>query len=166
MFLVPALITSAHARLHGVTLFNRGRSNPHLYTDIEKLVGDRDPTKNNGLKALEGRTWDAVVDTSGYITRHVQASADLLQVQRQTFSGACQDKAACIRRIESEGQTSYRTQYGCLAFSESPDGVTSIHNFLVAVQVFRLNPRFLERHIEGLAVRNIDSEHKRLPPFP
>ncbi|MCU0229982.1 MAG: epimerase, partial [Acidobacteria bacterium] len=30
------------------------------------------------LKALEGRRWDAVVDTSGYVPRHVAASASLL----------------------------------------------------------------------------------------
>ncbi|MCH7601538.1 MAG: NAD-dependent epimerase/dehydratase family protein [Planctomycetes bacterium] len=77
-FLGPALVKSAQARGHEVTLFNRGRSNPHLFPDIEKLIGDRDPEKNDGLKALEGRTWDAVVDTSGYITRHARASAELL----------------------------------------------------------------------------------------
>ena len=77
-FLGPALVNTAQARGHEVTLFNRGRSNPHLFPDIEKLVGDRDPSINKGLKALEGRTWDAVVDTSGYITRHVRASTELL----------------------------------------------------------------------------------------
>src|SRR6185436_15513984 len=40
--------------------------------------GDRDPKKGEGLKALEGRKWDAVLDTSGYYPRHVKASAELL----------------------------------------------------------------------------------------
>jgi 2'-hydroxyisoflavone reductase len=37
-------------------------------------VGDR----NNQLDALHGREWDAVIDTSGYVPRHVKDSAELL----------------------------------------------------------------------------------------
>ncbi|MCE9669026.1 SDR family oxidoreductase [Myxococcus stipitatus] len=77
-FLGPALVESARARGHTVTLFNRGKTNPGLFPDVEKLQGDRDPTKGEGLKALEGRKWDAVVDTSGYVPRIVKASAELL----------------------------------------------------------------------------------------
>ena len=61
-------------RGHEVTLFNRGKSNRGLFPDLELLVGDRD----NGLGALEGRKWDAVVDNSGYVPRHVADSAQLL----------------------------------------------------------------------------------------
>ncbi len=57
-----------------VTLFNRGKTNPHLFPDLEKLRGDRD----GDLQALEGRQWDAVIDTSGYVPRVVTASAELL----------------------------------------------------------------------------------------
>ncbi|NTX05325.1 NAD-dependent epimerase/dehydratase family protein [Myxococcus sp. CA040A] len=77
-FLGPALVESAQARGHTVTLFNRGKTNPGLFPNVEKLQGDRDPTKAEGLKALEGRKWDAVVDTSGYVPRIVKASAELL----------------------------------------------------------------------------------------
>ncbi|MFY0574754.1 NAD-dependent epimerase/dehydratase family protein [Cystobacter fuscus] len=66
------------ARGHTVTLFNRGKTRPQLFPDVEKLQGDRDPNKGEGLKALEGRTWDAVIDTSGYVPRPVRASAQLL----------------------------------------------------------------------------------------
>jgi 2'-hydroxyisoflavone reductase len=45
-----------------------------MFPDLEKLKGDRD----NQLEALEGRKWDAVVDTSGYVPRHVKLSAELL----------------------------------------------------------------------------------------
>ncbi len=45
---------------------------------MEKLRGDRDPKKAEGLKALEGRKWDAVLDNSGYYPRMVRASAELL----------------------------------------------------------------------------------------
>ncbi|MCP3065507.1 NAD-dependent epimerase/dehydratase family protein [Myxococcus sp. K38C18041901] len=77
-FLGPALVESAQARGHTVTLFNRGKTNPGLFPNVEKLQGDRDPNKAEGLKALQGRKWDAVVDTSGYVPRIVKASAELL----------------------------------------------------------------------------------------
>jgi 2'-hydroxyisoflavone reductase len=50
---------SALARGHAVTLFNRGKSNPELFPNVEKLRGDR----NESLDALTGRRWDAVIDT-------------------------------------------------------------------------------------------------------
>jgi 2'-hydroxyisoflavone reductase len=77
-FLGPALVEFARSRGHTLTLFNRGKTNPGLFPDVEKLQGDRDPNKGEGLKALEGRKWDAVVDTSGYVPRVVKASAELL----------------------------------------------------------------------------------------
>ena len=57
-----------------VTLFNRGQSDPDAFPDAEHLSGDRD----GGLDALANGTWDAVVDTSGYVPRVVGASAELL----------------------------------------------------------------------------------------
>jgi 2'-hydroxyisoflavone reductase len=77
-FLGPATVEAALARGHQVTLFNRGKTRPGLFPTVEKLQGDRDPKKGEGLKALEGRTWDAVIDTSGFYPRIVQASAELL----------------------------------------------------------------------------------------
>ena len=61
-------------RGHTVALFNRGRSNPGLLPGTEKLKGDRD----GDLDALKGRPWDAVIDNSGYVPRHVRLSAELL----------------------------------------------------------------------------------------
>ena len=73
-FLGPQIVEAAVARGHVLTLFNRGKTNPGLFPDIEKLRGDRD----GDLKSLEGRQWDAVVDTSGYVPRLVSLSASLL----------------------------------------------------------------------------------------
>jgi 2'-hydroxyisoflavone reductase len=73
-FLGPQIVDAARARGHVLTLFNRGKTNPGLFPDIEKLHGDRD----GDLKSLEGRTWDAVVDTSGFVPRLVTMSASLL----------------------------------------------------------------------------------------
>lgn len=73
-FLGPQIVDAARARGHVLTLFNRGKTNPGLFPDIEKLHGDRD----GDLKSLEGRKWDAVVDTSGFVPRIVSMSATLL----------------------------------------------------------------------------------------
>src|SRR6185503_7978744 len=73
-FIGPQFVEIAQKRGHTLTLFNRGKTNPHLFPDLEKLHGDRD----GNLKALEGRSWDAVLDTSGYVPRIVKASAELL----------------------------------------------------------------------------------------
>jgi 2'-hydroxyisoflavone reductase len=73
-FLGPHLVDAVRARGHKLTLFNRGKTHPELFPDVEKLHGDRD----GDLKALDGRSWDAVLDTSGYVPRIVKASAELL----------------------------------------------------------------------------------------
>lgn len=75
-------MAAALARGHEVTLFNRG-NNPEVFPDVEQLRGDR----NGDLSALEGRSWNAVLDTSGYVPRIVRASAELLQdaVNHYTF---------------------------------------------------------------------------------
>jgi len=77
-FLGPHIVEAALKRGHEMTLFNRGKTNPHLFPDLEKLDGDRDPNVEEGLTPLQGRKWDAVIDTSGYVPRHVKASAELL----------------------------------------------------------------------------------------
>ncbi|HEU4952378.1 MAG TPA: NAD-dependent epimerase/dehydratase family protein [Holophagaceae bacterium] len=77
-FLGPALVAAARSRGHHLTLFNRGKTRPGLFPDLEQLHGDRDPLKGEGLKALQGRDWDAVIDDSGYFPRMVGASAKLL----------------------------------------------------------------------------------------
>jgi 2'-hydroxyisoflavone reductase len=83
IFLGRHLVDAAVDRGHEVTLFNRGQHGPDLFPGIEKLRGDRD----GNLTALEGRHWDAVIDTCGYVPRLVQASTDLLadNVKHYTF---------------------------------------------------------------------------------
>jgi 2'-hydroxyisoflavone reductase len=105
-FLGPSCTESALARGHSVTQFNSGRTEerrreagrPSLVpAGVEQLYGNRDPNKTaddrrtegkpdavkdprspKGLSQLAGRTWDAVIDTSGYFPRMVKASAELL----------------------------------------------------------------------------------------
>lgn len=74
-FLGPHFVRAAQANGHTVTLFNRGKTNPGLFADLEQLRGDREKGE---LDALKGRAFDAVVDTSGYVPAHVEATAKLL----------------------------------------------------------------------------------------
>ena len=82
-FLGRHLVEAALKKGHELTLFNRGQSNPDLFPQLERLQGDRD----GALSVLEGRRWDAVIDTCGYLPRLVRASAELLadQVEQYTF---------------------------------------------------------------------------------
>jgi 2'-hydroxyisoflavone reductase len=81
-FLGRHTVDAALARGHEVTLFNRGQTRPELFPDVEKLHGDRD----GDLAALAGRSFDAVVDTSGYVPRVVQQTLDALgDVGHYTF---------------------------------------------------------------------------------
>lgn len=75
-FLGPAEVEYALARGHTVTLFNRGRTNPQLFPQAEKLVGDR---ATGDLAALKGRRWDVVMDTSANVAAWVRDSAAALE---------------------------------------------------------------------------------------
>ncbi|WP_349409804.1 NAD-dependent epimerase/dehydratase family protein [Pseudalkalibacillus sp. SCS-8] len=63
------IVEAAIERGHNVTLFNRG-TNAHVFPDLELILGDR--TKD--MDALEGRKWDAVIDTCGYHPKTVEKS--------------------------------------------------------------------------------------------
>lgn len=68
------LVETALAQGHEVTLFNRGKTDPDLFKNVTELHGDRD----SDLSALRGGQWDVVIDTSGYVPRVVQKSAEVL----------------------------------------------------------------------------------------
>jgi len=74
-FLGRAITEGALVRGHELTLFNRGRTNAGLFPEVEHVHGDR----KHDLELLDGRTWDAVIDTSGYIPADVRASAERLR---------------------------------------------------------------------------------------
>jgi 2'-hydroxyisoflavone reductase len=82
LFLGRHVVESALERGHEVTLFNRGQTNPDLFPEVEKLRGDRD----GNLGPLAGRSFDAVVDTSGRVPRLVgETIAALGEVGHYTF---------------------------------------------------------------------------------
>lgn len=73
-FLGRHIVESALAAGHNLTLFNRGRTNPELFPEVEKLRGDR----ATDLSVLRERRWDAAIDLCGYVPRVVRLSADFL----------------------------------------------------------------------------------------
>jgi len=82
-FLGCHLVDSALARGHQVTLFNRGKTNPGLFPNVETILGDRE----HDIDKLSGRTWDAVIDVAGYVPRIVRESGVGLErsVSRYVF---------------------------------------------------------------------------------
>ena len=86
-FLGRHLVDLALARGHDVTIFTRGRTPVPWRERVVALTGDRDPKIAPGLAALDGASFDAVVDCSGYVPRVVEASARLLasRVARYLF---------------------------------------------------------------------------------
>jgi len=85
VFLGAATLTEALARGHRVTVFNRGRERSTWPDGVEEIIGDRTSSSQplNGqasaVQALQGRTWDAVIDTCGYTPADVALSAEALQ---------------------------------------------------------------------------------------
>lgn len=75
-FLGPHTVKAALQAGHSVTLFNRGKTNPGLFPELETILGDRKDAE--ALRPLVGRAFDAVIDTSGYFPRHVSMTAELL----------------------------------------------------------------------------------------
>ncbi|CAM3222786.1 NAD-dependent epimerase/dehydratase family protein [Stackebrandtia soli] len=67
-----------------VTIFGRGRTGNELFPEVPRLLGDRDV---DDYASLRGGEWDAVIDASGYVPRHVAGAMDALdgRVGRYVF---------------------------------------------------------------------------------
>ncbi|HEX9982899.1 MAG TPA: NAD-dependent epimerase/dehydratase family protein [Thermoanaerobaculia bacterium] len=74
-FIGPAQVRYAVARGHKVSVFNRGKTNPGLFPDVEHLEGDR----NGKLDALKNRKWDAVIDNPTTLPKWVRDAAAILK---------------------------------------------------------------------------------------
>ncbi len=87
VFLGRHLAVAALEAGHRVTLFHRGRHplDAQVRGDdrLEVVNGDR----RRDLAALDGRSWDAVLDTSGYVPSEVAAAANRLgpRIDRYVF---------------------------------------------------------------------------------
>ena len=70
------VVEAALAAGHGVTTFNRGRTNPGLFPDVRALHGDR---ASGDYAALHGAgPFDAVVDMCAYVPRAVREAIGAL----------------------------------------------------------------------------------------
>ena len=131
------LVAAALARGHEVTLFNRGTQSSAV-PEVETIRGDR----NKDLDKLQGRRWDAVVDTCGILARNVGETAKSLSasVGRYVFISSQSayadvsvrgvDETAPLKtltneqlerayQIDTSGQPNYAELYGGLkALSE------------------------------------------------
>lgn len=75
-FLGRHLIDAALENEHEVTLFNRGKQySDEQIPQVEQVHGDR----NSDLEKLGEKTFDAVIDTSGYLPQTVEISAKFLK---------------------------------------------------------------------------------------
>lgn len=73
-FIGPHMVRYAVERGHQVSIFTRGRRDADVPEGVEQLVGDR----NDDHSALEGRTWDVVLDNNAQDYRWVRKSTALL----------------------------------------------------------------------------------------
>lgn len=120
-FLGRHAVDAALAAGYDVTTFTRGQTNPDLFPDVEHLHGDRD----GNLAALEGRTWDGAVDTSGYVPRILRQSAELLRdaVDRYVFVSSISvyadfaqpvDESTPVATLEDPATEEILENYGAL----------------------------------------------------
>jgi 2'-hydroxyisoflavone reductase len=68
-FVGRAIVEEALRRGADVTLFNRGRTGAALLPEVPRRTGDRD---TGDYASLSDGEWDAVVDVSAYVPRHVR----------------------------------------------------------------------------------------------
>lgn len=93
-FVGRTIVENALVRDWEVTLFGRGRTGAELFPGVERLRGDR---STGDYAALATGSWDAVVDVSGYVPRHVTQATDALgnRIGRYLFlsTGSVYDQA-------------------------------------------------------------------------
>jgi 2'-hydroxyisoflavone reductase len=121
-FLGRHIVEQARRRGHELTLFNRGRTDPTHVPGVEQIHGDRE----HDLSLLEGRSWDAVIDTSGYLPRVVRASGQRLAdaVERYVFISSISaygtfprpglDEDAPAAPTPPDGEEDVASHYGAL----------------------------------------------------
>ena len=125
-FLGRHLVDAALAHGHVITTFTRGYTATHEHPQVVPLGGNRDPSVMPGLVALTNGEWDAVIDTSGYVPRIVEASAQLLddRVKRYLFVSSLSvyakpdrpglDESAPVDKLVDPASENLPRDYGAL----------------------------------------------------
>lgn len=105
---------------HEVVLFNRGKSNPGIFPELRKILGDR----RKDASKLAGEHWDAVIDTSAYTPADLLPILDNINTDHYTFistisvytdfkKGAVKENAAVFEK-EVQGDEVTGETYGPL----------------------------------------------------
>ena len=73
---------------YDVTLFNRGKTNPDIYSNLTTIIGDRE---TDDIEKLKGKDFDAVIDTCGYFPDSIRKTVEVLKgnVGRYIFISTC-----------------------------------------------------------------------------
>lgn len=61
--LLEELLTAEHRNRFDITLFNRQRTNTHLFPELHKIKGDRE---TDNIRRIAAEHWDYVIDLSSY----------------------------------------------------------------------------------------------------
>lgn len=72
-----------------VTLFNRGKTNPELFPQFKRLIGDRNTTD---IQKIGQEAWDYVIDLSCYYPHALRATLSVLNrsnLKRYVFISTC-----------------------------------------------------------------------------
>jgi 2'-hydroxyisoflavone reductase len=81
-FVGRGIVEDLLARGHTPVLFNRGRTGRELHPGVERLVGDRD---TGDYDSLRHRAFDALIDVSAYLPRHIAQAAEALGEHRGRY---------------------------------------------------------------------------------
>lgn len=73
---------------YDVTLFNRGKTHPEIYSNLTTIQGDR---MTDDIEKLKGKDFDVVIDTCGYYPSSVRKTVEVLKgnVDRYIFISTC-----------------------------------------------------------------------------
>jgi nucleoside-diphosphate-sugar epimerase len=118
-FLGRGVVEAAGA--HDVTLVNRGRTNPELYPEVERIELDL----TGDLEPLRGRQWDAAIDMDPtQLPRHTRRRAEAVDVGHYVFvstisvysdtSQPIDESSALFDPPDPEPETFDPEQYGAL----------------------------------------------------
>jgi 2'-hydroxyisoflavone reductase len=80
IFVGRHFVEAALSHGHDVTVFHRG-NHPLAQSGVTEIIGDR----NTDLSSVASKSWDAVVDTCGYVSRVVQLAASLFTKSATTY---------------------------------------------------------------------------------
>lgn len=97
---------------HHVTLVHRGRQGRELFGGVERIILDR----REDLSALRRSSWDAVVDTCGYLPADVAraAAATCRRVERYVFVSSVSARSADATAVHPDDAELAPGTYGAL----------------------------------------------------